>query len=456
MAFMILTLFLSFISFSFAFKPLICSHVIVGGGVAGVYSAYELSKTKKNICLFEKENYLGGRIKDKPHNQKNKDLLYGLGALRVRLDQPRVFSLATELSIKFEKADYTPPYIQTRGQRSRSSDDLNLLAYPEINDRLISEKGSGTEDSFYDYMMEKQKEINEQMSLSNFIEKTLGIEVLQFLYDVSRFRGEFQKPVSFKTIFEYIKEEQGEPCCNVVYPIGGMSQFIKKMEEKMRQRGVKIFLNEPLLKLSKKDQNYILKTSKQKILTKKVLLALTPAAIEKIKGKIIEKITESPAFLDILGIEVVVINQLWPKAWWKELDLSRAWTNEHCLNFIEVPQNPYAADEFKCNQFWKNTLSLYGKEAVAEEIHEGLSNLFPEVNIPKALETHIQIWPSAWHWNKGQVSSTEIKTFAKKPLKKDSSLALASEAYYSTQAGWINAALLSAEAALKTLSTDPF
>ena len=39
---------------------------IVGGGISGLYMAYQLldKKKEKNVCVFEQESRLGGRIKD--------------------------------------------------------------------------------------------------------------------------------------------------------------------------------------------------------------------------------------------------------------------------------------------------------------------------------------------------------------------------------------------------------
>lgn len=43
-----------------------CEVTIVGGGISGLYMAYMLLKTKKEsqVCVFEKDPNLGGRIRD--------------------------------------------------------------------------------------------------------------------------------------------------------------------------------------------------------------------------------------------------------------------------------------------------------------------------------------------------------------------------------------------------------
>ena len=43
-----------------------CDVAIVGGGISGLYVAETLLRLKKetNVCLFEKEDRFGGRIRD--------------------------------------------------------------------------------------------------------------------------------------------------------------------------------------------------------------------------------------------------------------------------------------------------------------------------------------------------------------------------------------------------------
>ena len=36
--------------------------IIIGGGISGLFTAYKLSETNKNIILFESSNSLGGKI----------------------------------------------------------------------------------------------------------------------------------------------------------------------------------------------------------------------------------------------------------------------------------------------------------------------------------------------------------------------------------------------------------
>ena len=133
---------------------------------------------------------------------------------------------------------------------------------------------------------------------------------------------------------------------------------------------------------------------------------------------------DRPEYKQIIGVKVVTITQWWPENWWDQIkdpskttdaNVWRAWTTDHCLNFIEIPQNAYAVaakatrsvydDDIRCVQFWEE-LAKQGMPVLEAELQRQLTALFNNngastpatVNIPKPLKTHVQIWPDAWHW----------------------------------------------------------
>ena len=81
-----------------------CEISIVGGGAAGLFMAYQLGPVYKNkVCLFEKENRLGGRIYDINKNGQTDDGPFiAMGARRVMNTQDVVFKLAVDLGLELE------------------------------------------------------------------------------------------------------------------------------------------------------------------------------------------------------------------------------------------------------------------------------------------------------------------------------------------------------------------
>ena len=79
--------------------------IIIGGGIAGLYIAYELNKrsSKLKILLIEKENYLGGRVV----TYQDKIMTVEEGAGRIHGSQPLIMNLIRELGLsnKLNKND---------------------------------------------------------------------------------------------------------------------------------------------------------------------------------------------------------------------------------------------------------------------------------------------------------------------------------------------------------------
>ena len=72
-----------------------CNYGIIGGGISGLTTTYELSKKfGAQVCLFEKSSNLGGRIKDV-------DLVTGK-TINIKADLPgvRVCLTEREMAIK--------------------------------------------------------------------------------------------------------------------------------------------------------------------------------------------------------------------------------------------------------------------------------------------------------------------------------------------------------------------
>ncbi|MEI6789900.1 MAG: FAD-dependent oxidoreductase [Myxococcaceae bacterium] len=437
-----------------------CDIMIVGGGPSGVHTAYQLSKTQSsNICLIEKENHLGGRLYDVALDPQRPDLVYGLGALRVMESQSYLLGLAQEIGVQLELAPYRDDLISARGFFSFSSDEIKTLAYPLV---------TGTENTLYDRLLHgpERSHVTEYPDLRSYIRTTIGTQAYQFLSDISRFRADFESPIDARSYLEFLDEEM-DNCCKPYYPIGGMSSFIKQMSRFAQSHGVQIYVSEPAQTISKQNSFYQILTPNYLFSAKRLIIATSAHGLKYINGEIANKIKAQRQFQDILGIKVVTIAQKWPSPWWEnsgyaDKDVHRAWTTEHCLNFIEIPINPYAAnqnitrsvydDDMRCVSFWENTYYRLGIKAVEEEITRGLKYLFPKANIPDPINTVVQIWPAAWYYLKAgtQFTNKQITEWALNPLAGED-VSLVGDSYYIQRSGWSDAAYKSS---INTLNTN--
>jgi hypothetical protein len=240
------------------------------------------------------------------------------------------------------------------------------------------------------------------------------------------------------------------------------------MEAKALDAGVRIYKSQPALEISGGPGNsgrYRVTTPDFIATANRLVIAVDADGFKKVGGEIAAKIQAQAQFQDLIGVKVASVNQWWPSAWWTGVvpgkDTHRAWTTEHCLNFIEIPTAAYAADQKvtrsvyddsrTCADFWEITAQR-GTAAVEAEIARGLKYLFPGVNLPQPLKTEVKIWPAAWYWLKAgsPFGNDEIAVWALQPLPGEQ-VALVGESYNPQRSTWVDGAIKSSINTLNSL-----
>ncbi|HMV69797.1 MAG TPA: FAD-dependent oxidoreductase [Myxococcota bacterium] len=450
-------------------ETLDCEVVIVGGGAGGLHTAMRLAPSLGDgVCLFEKEAAFGGRIKDEPLDPADPaSPRIGTGARRVMEGQQLVFDLATELGITLETPPDAADLINARGAFAFAKDDL-LSEYPTLDPHEDEETW------LYDQLRfgPARADAASAASFEAYGTAAVGAEGWAFLHDMSRFRADFSAPLDAAGYLDYLDEEW-DVCCAPSYPVGGMSRFIVGMAAAAEADGARLFLSEPVTAIRRDDAGgYTIETSAHTAHAAKVVIAAPPSALDHIEGDVVDDIQAQQAYQDIVGVKVVTISQWWPTSWWLDVrrpddtPIWRAWTTEHCLNFIEIPIEPYAAaqhvtrsvynDDLDCSEFWED-LAADGIEAVEAEVREGLEHLFvgngltTDVVIPDPIKTTVQIWPAAWHWlgAGASVTNAELMAWAADPLDGEE-VGLVGEAYNVQRSGWSDGAYKSSWHLLET------
>lgn len=437
-----------------------CDVIVVGGGAGGLHTAWRLgaSGLGSSVCLVEKEARLGGRIYDVSLAPGGP--VFGTGALRVMETQDVLFGLADELGLTLVQADFEDDLLNARGYFAASSDELNTVAYPLVDDAM-------SESALYDLLRFGPERANASAypDFRSYVRAVAGEQGYHFLRDVFRFRGDFTYPLDAAGYLDYFDEEW-DVCCTASYPVGGMSAFIGGMEAKALAAGVRIFKGEPVLSLSKRSgprARFVVKTETRTFRGKRVVVAADPVGFQHVTGNIAEAIQAQPQFRALMPVRVATVTQWWPENWWADAtdtNVHRAWTTEHCLNFIEIPVAAYAeaqnvtrsvyTDDLHCVDFWQRTAAR-STAAVNAEIRRGLEYLFPNASIPAPLKTHVQIWPNAWYWlgSMATFTNADIADWATDPLNGEH-ISLVGEAYNPQRSGWSDGAYKSS---LNTLSS---
>lgn len=457
-----------------ALDTLDCEVVIVGGGVGGLHTAYRLAPTLgEGVCLFEREATLGGRIKDVSLDESDPSApRVGVGARRVMEGQTVLLDLADELGLTLEEAPGTADLVNARGGFGFSKEDLVGLY------GITPDTSGDTETALYDALRFGPERANASTyaDFASYVQAVVGEEGYNFLRDMSRFRADFEYPLDAAGYLDYLDEEW-DVCCTPSYPVGGMSQFVIGMQADAEANGARIFPSETVSDISRGESGYLLTTSSYSVSAQKVVIAIPPYALQWVSGDVVDDLKAQAAYQDIVGVKVVTITQWWPEDWYTQIvnpeategaNIWRAWTTEHCLNFIEIPQEPYAAaglvtrsvynDNLECSEYWED-LANDGTAAVESAVREGLEHLFNNnglttpatVTVPDPLKTTVQIWPDAWHWlgAGASVTNAELLEWAASPLG-DEEVGLVGEAYNVQRSGWSDGAYKSSIHLLNT------
>lgn len=448
-----------------------CDVSIVGGGPAGLYIAYQLGpQYKDGVCLFEKENRLGGRIYD---ISKEPDQLQGpliaVGGRRVMEGQHVLFKLAQDLGIELEKPTLEQELIFARGLYSTNPNDFVVL-YPGVEFDPV--KGDAPTQLLRRLLTsEQRKRVDQFASLKAYVTTVLGENGYAYLRDMSRFRSDFEYALSARGYLDFL-EEDIDVCCEASYPVGGMSAFIRGLARKAQESGVRIYLEEPVTSIDKDASYYSLVTTKHHVRSSKVVITVPPKAFDHIQGSIARAIQSQEQYKSLIGVNVVTIAQWYDNPWWLDIrgikdkkKVWRAWTTESCINSIEIPQEQYAAkqnvirsvysDSLACIKKWRD-LSAQGPQAIEREVKKGLEHLFSNngvtqpVEIGEASKTFYWEWPDGWYYIRAgfPFSTHDIFNWAVQPLG-DENIALAGESYNPQRATWSDGAYKSAIHLLK-------
>jgi glycine/D-amino acid oxidase-like deaminating enzyme len=439
-----------------ALASLSCKIAVIGGGAGGLHTAFRLAeKVPEDVCLFEKENRLGGRIYDVSKDGKADSPRIGVGARRLLDEQPILKNLAAELGIEYAAPVEYDDVIRARGVTGYSSDELNAAAYPTLPD------DADYETTLYEQLM-ALTDVGKYPDLHSYGQATIGAEGFQFLKDMSRFRADFEYPVDARGYMDYFNEEW--TIGTYLYPKGGMSEFIRGMEAKARDAGVRIYLEEPALSIDRDGTKYVVSTPSHRVTAEKLVIGVDAGAFRKVQGKVAEDLIATEQFDQLIGVKVATITQWWPSAWWESgitghEGVRRGRTTESCINVIEIPTDPYGGpqmvtrsvydDDMACVAMWEQYIQQGNIEAIEAEILRGLKQLFPDATIPAPDKTFAHIWENAWYWQKAgsPFTNLEIAQWAVEPLSGEA-ISMVGESYNPQRSGWSDAAYKSSIATL--------
>lgn len=406
--------------------------IILGGGIAGLYSAYKLSKRSPTtkILLLEKENVLGGRVK----TYKDKLMQVEAGAGRFHSGHKLYIALLKELGLagNMFKLGKDNIFYDVRTKMPIENPNVPLIK------RLI--------ENFDKVPVENMR----MMTVLEYATRILSPEEISVLKETFGYYTELVT-MNAHDCLSFLKDHLSVDHTFYVLK-GGMNQVIDKLEESLlKNRGVKILLKHSVsdIHLSEGgDGNYVVSCHRRKLVFvgKKIISALPKQVLEKIPYfKPIHNVLKHSIYCGPL----CRIYSAFPKGkdgrvWFD--DLNKFTTNNNLRIVIPIRDGVIMTSytDNKYAKFWKNLYEKGGVEAMNRELLRLMEESTGIKNIPQPIETNIFYWDcGVGYWTVG-TDSKEISEKIIQPLTGDN-IFICGEHFSEKNQQWIEGALDTSE-----------
>lgn len=379
--------------------------IVVGGGIAGLYCAMELSKTKK-VLLLEAGDRLGGRIHTHEHPQ------YEIGAGRLHAKDTHLLALLKHFH-------------------------LTILPLPSRIDHINATDGYVPHVDLYikEMVRKATRTLNEErrhLSFEDHCLSILGKEDTQRLQEARGYAGDFQMN-AYDTIRMLRREERGG-----FYVVReGLGQLVERMRQATKAT---IRLNHIVKDICFQDNLYEVDGYK----AKQLVVALPVQAILSLQST---PLFYPPLFQSVSTIPLIRIYAKYPSPVWFE-GLPHMTTSFVSGHMIPIRDGLIMiAYTEKIEPFVHKGRPLPKKE-LKKKIKEELKHMFPFLSIPDPEWVEAYLWDTGYHAWKPGVHSGLVQ---KEINHLSPGLFFCGEAF-STRQGWVEGALETAVRVVHHLS----
>ncbi len=409
----------------------VIDYLVVGAGVAGTYTALELSKKKdKSVLLIEKSNRVGGRLKT---SQVEKDISLEAGAARFSNLHVKLVKLIKTLGLDDKKIKITS--------------DTKFIPYRKVYKNLPFE----TVEELMNDLVKKANRLPKKTQMTftfvSFCEKVYGKEATDFLVNAFAYYGR----IKYMNLHDVVRSLNDYINYKVQFYIlaGGLQQVALRCVEEMKKNGGRLNLNAELCDFTYNDneklyQVLVDKKGKQtKILCHHLILAIPKEFLEKVKYFKIDaelmKLVKTVRPYELMRVYARYPVPKNGKVWFH--DLPGKFTTNNKLRFvIQIDQKKgtimIAYPNADYTKYWKK---VDNENKMEETLNKHIKELFPDKEIPKAS------WIKSYFWSTGGntwLPGVDSLKISKKMLKpeKNRPLYICGESYSRWQA-WVEGAL---------------
>ena len=389
--------------------------IIVGGGISGLYLAYNLSKTNQKILLLERSSILGGRIR----TEKLGETVIEMGAARFSNKHKNLLKLINTFQLDDKKIELPK--------------DIDFyLNNKKINYNLY--------DKFKMIVSKKKKMSNEylkKINLHQYCEEVMGHDESTKFQDMFGYDAEFIKLNAYSAL-KMFEEDLLEGSSTYYLLNGGLIQIIEKLEEFCEKANNITIVKGKNVKEIDKNKVIVETESKDKIYKcKKIVLTIPLLDLKKF-----EMFEEYAYINEVKEIPLLRIYAKYPvdrnkKPWFH--DIKRTITDNHIRQIIPISYEDgiimISYTDLYNAEYWNN-YCLSGEKKLTEKINNEISLLMNR-KIPKPLEYKFYYWKAGVHLWK---TNTDMDVMYKKILNPFDNIYIANEAFSKHQC-WIEGSL---------------
>lgn len=448
--------------------------IIIGGGIAGLYTAYKLSLENKSILLIEKNNYLGGRIYtyketvSDPKTEEQIEIQYEAGAGRFSETHHLLISLIDELGLKNKMKKISNERIPV--VRDLKYKDLKYKqGKKKYKEKYKNRQNEGENEEILDIsiLMKKviensykfDKKVLKEMSIFNLATHVLATSSSQFLFDAFGYDSELLDLNAYDAIRLFSNDFNSD---NQYYILScGLSTICDILEKKiLENKNCKILkecLFNDFIYIKKYKRFYIYYENLVKSMKNKLKFAIADNLILAIPKISLLKIDSLKMFNEnlnsVIGHDLNRVYALYPrgkkeKVWF--YDLPKITTDNPIQYIIPIDKEKglimISYSDSTYANYWKQSSDL---DTLEKDLARHLKTIFPDREIPAPIFIKCHFWnDGAYFYKPGYDSDINYEKILQ-PWE-NRNLFIVGECYSLKQA-WIEGALETSNEILKKL-----
>jgi len=444
----------------------IYDYIILGGGIAGLYSMYKLSNEypNKKILLLEKTNRFGGRVESvqlQPMNDPG--YIIEAGAGRFSQHHPILQSLIKEfgLASKIVPANATPEYYPI-GDETNQEDQENESLFSQttniIEELIIGD--SKLEKLVLRVILSSKLQSREYLQKRNFTtyaKTVVSKDEIEFILEAFGYYSE----LVIMNAYDAIQLMQQLSPSNTFYSLsGGLSQIIASLVERTQTKGNTTLKKhqEVVSILSNKNSNtYYIQTKTNRFLARSVICAIPKQNLEKLS--IFQPIRKTLLSKIHCGKLCRIYARFHPTEdiWFK--DLPKITTNNNLRMVIPINVKKgiimISYSDNKYADFWYRLYQKHpnNQKPLVEELRKEIRQTTGKT-IPDPMEIHVFYWPcGVGYWGIG-ANSEEISQKMIQPLAKHPNIYCCGEHFSEKNQQWMEGALETSQNVIDRITTN--